>query len=54
MSKKRLILILTVVALMVMTVASSAMPAFALNPQPIPPGVHGDSGMEATNIEVNY
>jgi hypothetical protein len=52
--KKRLLLILTVAALMVATMAASAMPAFALNPQPIPPGVHGDYAMAAANIEVNY
>ena len=42
MSKERLILVLTVVALMVAIMAASAVPAVALNPQPIPPGIHGD------------
>ncbi len=42
MLKMRLILVLMVVALMVATMAASALPAFALNPQPIPPGAHGD------------
>jgi hypothetical protein len=42
MLKKRVILVLAVVALMAATMAVSAVPAFALNPQPIPPGVQGD------------
>jgi hypothetical protein len=52
--KKRIILILMVTALMVAIMAASALPAFALNPQPIPPGVHGALAIMAANIEVNY
>ena len=38
---KRTISVLFVVALMAAMMAASALPAFALNPQPIPPGAHG-------------
>jgi hypothetical protein len=48
--KKRLMLILAVAVFMVMTAAASAVPAFALNPQPIPPGVHGYSSLEDHNV----
>ncbi len=41
MLNRRIILILTVVAFMAVAMTASAVPAFALNPQPIPPGAHG-------------
>ena len=38
---KRMMSVLLVVALMALMLVVMAAPAFALNPQPIPPGVHG-------------
>ena len=47
-------MVLVVALVMAAMMVAMAAPAFALNPQPIPPGAHGDSAMQAANIEVNY